>query len=84
MKPLCPRYKRLKREGRLQAAKHWLPEYNGKKLQQQDDMLGYSDETFCFIAGYTSNGIPYGLTWEELQHEPEEFNEHNDSEELPF
>lgn len=24
MKPLCPRHKRLKREGRLQAAKHWL------------------------------------------------------------
>lgn len=138
MKPLCPRHKRLKREGRLQAAKHWLPKYDGKnivkgyskhfgvnkicavlelqmlgyeisegyleqlkadevrrqklkekrkrekELQRQDDMLEYSDETFYFIAGYTSNGVPYGLTWDELQHESEVFREGNDSEELPF
>ena len=37
MKPLCPRHKRLKREGRLQAAKHWLPEYDGKNI-----VKGYS------------------------------------------
>jgi hypothetical protein len=24
-----------------------------------------SDENFSFIAGYTSGGAPYGLTWEE-------------------
>ena len=23
------------------------------------------DETFYFIAGYTSGGFPYGVTWEE-------------------
>ena len=25
-----------------------------------------SDETFAYIAGYTSNGVPYGVTWEEM------------------
>ena len=25
-----------------------------------------SDETFAFIAGYTSGGTPYGTKWEEL------------------
>ena len=24
-----------------------------------------SDENFSFIAGYTSGGAPYGLTWDE-------------------
>jgi len=37
MKPLCPRHKRLKREGRLQVAKHWLPKYEGKSI-----VKGYS------------------------------------------
>lgn len=27
----------------------------------------YSDETHYFIAGHTSNGVPYGLTWEEAR-----------------
>lgn len=138
MKSLCPRHKRLKREGRLQAAKHWLPKYDGtniikgyskhfgiskvcsalelrmlgyeisedyleqlkadevrrqklkeqkkreKELERQDDFFEHSDETFYFIAGYTSNGVPYGLTWDESQREFEEFSEQIDSEELPF
>lgn len=28
------------------------------------------DENFCFIAGYTSGGFPYGTTWEEADIEP--------------
>ena len=28
------------------------------------------DDTFSFIAGYTSGGAPYGLTWEEMELEP--------------
>ena len=39
-----------------------------------------SDETFAFIAGYTSWGIPYGVTWEEMESEKEELAD----EELPF
>lgn len=134
----CPRHKRLKREARLQAAKHWLPKYDGKHIvkgyskhfgvnmlcaalelrvlgfeisehyieqlknievqkqklkeckkrmkeeQDQEDMLEYSDETFYFIAGYTSNGVPYGVTWDEMNHVTEAPDHHNCSEELPF
>jgi hypothetical protein len=29
-----------------------------------------SDETFAYIAGYTSAGFPYGVTWEELGENP--------------
>lgn len=28
------------------------------------------DDTFFFIAGYTSGGVPYGVTWEEIGLEP--------------
>lgn len=34
-----PRHKRLNRESRLQAAKHWLLKYNGKNL-----VRGYSNQ----------------------------------------
>ncbi|MBQ9251422.1 MAG: hypothetical protein IJ188_02140 [Clostridia bacterium] len=30
-----------------------------------------SDETFAYIAGYTSWDIPYGVTWDELENHPE-------------
>lgn len=123
-KPNTPRHKRLKRSGRIQAAKHWIPKYDGKDLvkgyskhfgvnklcavseletigytftenfkqkvkdseiqkqreaekrnavkkrkkeQQESDFWDEdSDETFAFIAGYTSGGVPFGTTWEEL------------------
>ena len=29
------------------------------------------DDTFAFIAGYTTGGFPYGTTWEELGIDPE-------------
>ena len=28
------------------------------------------DDTFFYIAGYTSGGAPYGVTWEEMGLEP--------------
>jgi hypothetical protein len=31
------------------------------------DLLCESDESFAFIAGYTSNGVPYGVLWEEME-----------------
>ncbi|HEY1438418.1 MAG TPA: hypothetical protein VGG82_13055 [Casimicrobiaceae bacterium] len=34
-----------------------------------------SDETFAFIAGYTSAGAPYGITFEELGGEPPYFDD---------
>lgn len=42
-----------------------------KKKRKQSDMDIYnidiqeSDEYFYFIIGYTSNGVPYGITWEQ-------------------
>lgn len=32
-------------------------------------MRFYSDETFSYIAGYTSGGIPYGVRWDEVEEE---------------
>lgn len=40
-----------------------------KILQQQETeqlYADFSDGTFAFIAGYTSGGVPYGTTWEEI------------------
>jgi len=117
-----PRHKRMNRSSRLQAAKHWVPKYEGKNLisgyskhfavdklcaaielemlgypikrnykkklkddakqkqrkgekrkklkrkeQMEDELWEDSDETFAFIAGYTSGGAPYGITWEEWE-----------------
>ena len=35
-------------------------------LKKQEALLIDSDETFAFIAGYTSGGAAYGTRWEEL------------------
>ena len=39
---------------------------NKKKDETLSDFCD-SDDTFAFIAGYTSGGFPYGVTWEELR-----------------
>lgn len=31
-----------------------------------DELHSGSDDTFAYIAGYTAGGIPYGVTWKEL------------------
>ncbi|MDO4336744.1 MAG: hypothetical protein Q4C91_01490 [Eubacteriales bacterium] len=42
-----------------------------KKAQEEQDLLYEdSDDVFAFIAGYTSGGAPYGITWDELGLEP--------------
>lgn len=45
-----------------------------KRKQRRDEkaetVRDHQDERFAFIAGYTSGGAPYGLTWEELGEEP--------------
>ena len=35
------------------------------------------DDRFFFIAGYTSGGAPYGVTWEEIDLKPWEDLEKN-------
>lgn len=34
--------------------------------QQQEIFDDFQDDQFFFIAGYTSGGAPYGVTWEEM------------------
>lgn len=41
-----------------------------RKSQEESfsaDISCDSDETFAFIAGYTSGGAPYGVTWDEME-----------------
>ena len=41
-----------------------------RKSQEESfsaDISCDSDETFAFIAGYTSGGAPYGVTWGEME-----------------
>lgn len=38
----------------------------------------YQDDRFFFIAGYTSGGAPYGVTWEEMGLKPWEDFEENE------
>lgn len=44
----------------------------GKKKSQEVDIWEHSDDRFFFIAGYTSGGAAYGITWEEMDLEPYE------------
>lgn len=48
----------------------WRETILKKKQKAQRNQINYfeqdSDETFYFIAGYTSGGAPYGTTWEEI------------------
>ena len=51
------------------------------------DSLIESDEHFGFFAGYTSNGVPYGLTheeWDEINPETNKEKTDNDNTDLPF
>lgn len=51
------------------------------------DSLIESDENFGFIAGYTSNGVPYGLThdeWDKINSEQNTDKVKKDDSDLPF
>lgn len=37
-----------------------------QKQKQEEIDFEWEDETFAFIAGYTGNGVPFGITHEEL------------------
>ena len=46
----------------------WRVELKNRQAQKQrddDNENLYQDNNFFFIAGYTSGGVPYGVTWEE-------------------
>ena len=60
---------------------------NADKHEIFEDKLFESDDTFAFIAGYTSGGAPYGITWEEMEEieRREKHHSYNDKElDLPF
>lgn len=43
---------------------------NSRRKNHREECAPYlfeSDETFAFIAGYTSGGVPFGITWEEME-----------------
>ncbi|GFZ94875.1 hypothetical protein GCM10008018_46630 [Paenibacillus marchantiophytorum] len=35
--------------------------------EQRSGAVPWSDETYAYIAGYTSGGFPFGVTWEEME-----------------
>ena len=41
-----------------------------KAMEEMWDNYPDADDHFFFIAGYTSGGAPYGVTWEEMGLEP--------------
>lgn len=41
----------------------WKKKFKKKKKEEYEN--DWSDDQFYFIAGYTSGGAPYGITWEE-------------------
>ena len=51
-------------------AKHKRQKRLARKEEESDDLYPDSDETFAYIAGYTTWGFPYGVTWEEIGEEP--------------
>ncbi|RXT07773.1 hypothetical protein [Ammoniphilus sp. CFH 90114] len=55
-----------------------------KKLEQRQILVeSFGDDTFFFIAGYTSNGVPFGITPEEMERVKEGHYGFEDDE-LPF
>ena len=55
---------------RVRAAKKaGKPQKKGAKKAVKAEPLE-QDDTFFYIAGYTSGGAPYGVTWEEMGLEP--------------
>lgn len=36
------------------------------KKREHEELEAWQDDRFFFIAGYTSGGAPYGITWEEM------------------
>ena len=46
------------------------PRKRKKKKREPAATEPWQDDRFFFIAGYTSGGAPYGVTWEEMGLEP--------------
>ena len=68
--PEPPKPKVKKTEAEKLAIKRARRRAKKKKLKAQQERLNdlpdWQDDRFFFIAGYTSGGAPYGVTWEEM------------------
>ena len=60
------------RAGEAARLEHLRRERERKQEQAFHDRWPDSNDTFFFIAGYTSGGAPYGVTWDEMGMEPYE------------
>ena len=47
-----------------------MPHPKKKRNHKNTEQEPWQDDRFFFIAGYTSGGAPYGVTWEEMGLEP--------------
>jgi hypothetical protein len=46
-------------------AGHYRARARRKAARQPHPLADESNEVFAYIAGYTENGVPFGVTWEE-------------------
>lgn len=65
-------YKKDLKVTALQKAKKKEEQKKLKREKLELETLIDSDETFAFIAGYTSGGAPYGITWEDWNEKEED------------
>ena len=67
-------------EEKASVAKQKKQQRRAKKKVKVSQTSGevYQDDRFSFIAGYTSGGVPYGVTWEEMGLKPWEDQEENE------
>ncbi len=64
-------HEEIKELQRIRAERKAHTKRRKKRAQKEPELLPMEqDDTFFFIAGYTSGGVPYGLTWEEMGLEP--------------
>jgi hypothetical protein len=73
----------------LKIAEENTRKHNALKKQLKDkkrmnEIYPDSDETFYFIAGYTSGGVPYGISWDEVGKKPDSGSTEIASDTLPF
>ena len=52
------------------ATRHPKNKSQEQSLKSLDPQIVDQDDRFFYIAGYTSGGAPYGVTWEEMGLEP--------------
>ena len=56
----------------LEGEEHRIRQKTLKKQAEIEQECDWQDDTFYFIAGYTSGGASYGVTWDEMGLEPYE------------